>query len=421
MSSTPANLPTSDAAAMVIIGAGHAGGRVAAALRAQGWTGPIELIGAEPALPYERPPLSKAVLTGEASPEACALRPAADYEGDRISHRVARVAALDTAARTVTLADGSVIAYRAALLATGGHARPLTIPGADQPGVLALRTLADAAALAPRLTPGARLALIGGGFIGLEVAASARHLGCQVTVLEGAPRLLGRAVPASIGDKVLALHRARGVDVRLGCGPTQIDAADGALAVHLSDGSMLAADTVVVGIGITPATELAQAAGLRVARGIVVDATLATSAPGVYAAGDVAEFPSAFSGDLIRQETWHNAETQARVAAANMLGGTEAYRSTPWFWSDQYDWQLQVTGEPALAAQSAVRALGPDAELHFYLDADGRLVGCSGVGPTSVVAKELKLARTLVERGARPTAEQLADPAVKLKSLLSAA
>lgn len=410
-----------DAAAMVIIGAGHAGGRVAAALRAAGWAGAIELIGAEPALPYERPPLSKAVLTGAATPASCALRPAADYERDRITHRVTTVTALDTAARTVTLADGTVLAYHAALLATGGHARPLPIPGADRPGVLALRTLADAAALAPRLTPGARLVLIGGGFIGLEVAASARQQGCDVTVLEGAPRLLGRAVPASIGDKVLVLHRAHGVDVRLGCGPTRIDSADGALAVHLSDGSVRAADTVVVGIGITPATELARAAGLRVERGIVVDAMLATSAPGVYAAGDVAEFPSAFSGDLIRQETWHNAETQARTVAANMMGAAEVYRSTPWFWSDQYDWQLQVTGEPALAAHSVVRPVGEQAELHFYLDADDRLVGCSGVGPTLDVAKELKLARTLVERGARPSAAQLADQAVKLKSLLSAA
>ena len=192
--------------------------------------------------------------------------------------------------------------------------------------------------------------------------------------------------------------------------------------MSLQDGSTLVADTVVVGIGIVPATALARAAGLAVERGIVVNAQLATSAAGVYAAGDVAEFPSAFSGQLIRQETWHNAETQARTAARNMLGGHEAYAVTPWFWSDQYDWQLQVSGEPALAASSVVRTLGEGAEageLHFYLDAQGRLVGASGCGPTRVVAKELKLARTLVERGARPTEAQLADPGVKLKALLS--
>ena len=410
-------------AAMVIVGAGHVGGRAAQHLREQGWAGEIVLIGAEPVLPYERPPLSKAVLKGEMTPEQCALRPAADYDRDRITHIVSTVQAIDTAARCVTLADGRVIAYAALLLATGGVARKLDIPGATLPGVCELRTQADAIALAPSLQAGAHLVLIGGGFIGLEVAASARSRGCEVTVLEGAPRLLGRAVPASIGAQVLALHQAQGVDVRLGSGPSAFaQRADGRLDVSLQDGSTRVADTVVVGIGIAPATELARAAGLAVERGIVVNIELATSAAGVYAAGDVAEFPSAFSGQLIRQETWHNAETQARTAALNMLGGHEAYAVTPWFWSDQYDWQLQVSGEPALAASSVVRTLGEGAEageLHFYLDADGRLVGASGCGPTRVVAKELKLARTLVERGARPTEAQLADPGVKLKALLS--
>ncbi|MEY8877367.1 MAG: NAD(P)/FAD-dependent oxidoreductase [Leptothrix sp. (in: b-proteobacteria)] len=417
---------------IVIVGAGHVGGRAAAHLRELGWAGDIVLIGNEAALPYERPPLSKAVLTGEMAPERTTLLSAEAIAAQRITHVIGEVEALDAAQRQVTLRDGRSWRYRTLLLATGGRARQLNIPGATLDGVCELRTQADAIALAPRLQPGARIALIGGGFIGLEVAASACARGCRVTLIEGAPRLMGRAVPASIAERVLALHRRRGVDVRIGLGPTQFErTADGSLRVTLADASTLDADVIVVGIGIVPSVELARAAGLRIERGIVVNTELQTSEPGIYAAGDVAEFPSALNAALARQETWHNAESQARTAAVNLLGGHEAFATLPWFWSDQHDWQLQVSGEPALAATSVLRLLGddsanPDAdpdqvgELHFYLDADGRLVGASGCGPTRLVAKELKLARTLVERGARPGAAQLADPGVKLKALLSA-
>jgi 3-phenylpropionate/trans-cinnamate dioxygenase ferredoxin reductase subunit len=409
---------------MVIVGAGHVGGRAALALREGGWAGDIVLIGAETHLPYERPPLSKGVLTGEQTAASCQLGGVEALADKGIQHRHARVTAIDAAAREVTLNDSERLPYSALLLATGGTLRQLSIPGAELPGVLGLRTLDDAAALSARLTAGSRLVIIGGGFIGLEVAASARKRGCAVTVVEGAPRLLGRAVPERIGAQVLALHRAQGVDVRLGHGPTQIDAVDaaeGALSVLLDNGKRLPADTVVVGIGIEPDVALARAAGLTLGRGIRVNADLSTSAPGIWAAGDVVEFPSAVSGQPIRQETWHNAETQAQLAARNMLGAQERYAATPWFWSDQYGHQLQVTGEPALAARVVERALGGEAEneahIGFHLDADGRVVGVSGFGPASAVVKELKLARVMVERGSRPDAAALADPAVKLKSL----
>ena len=405
--------------AMVVVGAGHVGGRAAQALREFGWAGPLLLLGSETHLPYERPPLSKSLLTGESQAGACALRQAADYEQDRITHRVCTVASIDPIMRRVTLADGETIDYEALLLATGGVLRRLTIPGAQLDGVLGLRTLDDAAALASRLTAGARIVIIGGGFIGLEVAASARSRGCDVCIVEGAPRLLGRAVPASIGDAVLSLHRSRGVDVRIGVAPEAIQATpEGALEVLLADGSRVPADTVLVGIGIEPAVALARAAGLAVNRGVVVDARLETSAPGVFAAGDVAEFPSAVSGQPIRQETWHNAETQARAAAHSMLGGTEPYVEVPWFWSDQYDHQLQVAGEPSLAASNATRQLDGIAQIHFYLGDDGRVVGVSGFGPTSTVARELKLARKLLELRLAIAPEQLADASVKLKALL---
>lgn len=409
---------------MVIVGAGHVGGRAAQALRQFGWRGPIVLIGAEPHLPYERPPLSKGLLTGEQDAASTALRPAADWDTDQITHVVAWVESIDTAAHEIVLTGGPQraerrIAYEALLLAMGGHLRQLDIPGADLPGVLGLRTLDDAAQIAARLQPGARIAIVGGGFIGLEVAASARQRGCEVTVIEGAPRLLGRAVPEAIGARVLALHRAQGVEIRLGTLPTAFERqTDGRTRVTLTDGTALAIDTVIVGIGIVPAVELAVQAGLVVNRGIVVDAHLATSAPGVFAAGDVAEFPSPLNGAPIRQETWQNAEAQARVAAANMLGQGVTFDALPWFWSDQYDHQLQVCGEPALGVTTVTRPLGEAASIDFHLDADGRLVGASGFGPVSVVAKELKLARMLVERRRQSSPEALADAGVKLKSLL---
>jgi 3-phenylpropionate/trans-cinnamate dioxygenase ferredoxin reductase component len=405
---------------IVIVGAGHCGGRAAQALRELGWAGAIDLIGAEPHAPYERPPLSKGLLTAERTPEQCRLRTPEDEAREHVTRHVATVYAIDTAHRTVHLDNGASLAYESLLLATGGELRRLAIPGADLPGVLGLRTLDDAAALAAQLRPGAHLLIIGGGFIGLEVAASAVAMGCAVSVVEGAARLLGRAVPAAMAERVLALHRARGVSVHLGVMPQSISRTAAGLAVQMADGSTLDADAVLVGVGIEPAAALARAAGLAVNRGILVNAELQTNVPGIFAAGDVAEFPSPVSGEMIRQETWHNAETQARVAAHNLLGGHVRYDTLPWFWSDQYDHQLQVCGEPALAAQSVSRLLGADALLEFYLNASGRLVGVSGWGPLSQVAKELKIARTLLERGAAVTTAALADNQIKLKSLLIA-
>ncbi|MCL4635460.1 FAD-dependent oxidoreductase [Burkholderia sp.] len=406
---------------MAIVGAGHAGGRAAQELRACGWRGRIVLIGAEPHPPYERPPLSKGVLTGERSAAQCRLRDAQAWAADRIERIVATVERIEPHAREVRVSGGHVFGYDALLLATGGRARRLAVPGAALDGVFALRTLDDAAALGARLVPDARIVLIGGGFIGLEVAASARQRGCRVTVLDAAPRLLGRAVPEAIATRVHALHDEQGVAIRLNRKPVAIErTAGGALAVVLDDGDTLIADTVVAGIGIEPADELARDAGLAVERGIVVNAQLETSARGIYAAGDVAVFPSALSGQPVRQETWHGAETQAHVAARNMLGAGEPYRDTPWFWSDQYDAQLQVAGEPALGTRSVARVLGDDAEIHFHFDARARLVAASGFGRAAGFVKDMRVARMLVERGADVTPAAVADVDVKLKSLVTA-
>ena len=406
---------------MAIVGAGHAGGRAAQVLRESGWGGRIVLIGAEAHLPYERPPLSKGVLTGERSAAQCRLRDPEAWAADRIEPVVATVERIDPGAREVRVSGGRVFGYDALLLATGARARRLTIPGATLDGVFALRTLDDAAALGTRLVPEARVVLIGGGFVGLEVAASARLRGCRVTVLDAASRLLGRAVPEAIAARVHALHERQGVAVRVNRKPVAIERmAGGALAVVLDDGDTLIADTVVTGIGIEPADELAREAGLTVERGIVVNDRLETSARGIYAAGDVAVFPSVLSGRLVRQETWHGAETQARVAARNMLGADEPYRETPWFWSDQYDAQLQVAGEPALGERSVARVLGDDAEIHFHFDAGARLVAASGFGRVSGFVKDMRVARMLVERGSDVSPSAVADTGVKLKSLVSA-
>jgi 3-phenylpropionate/trans-cinnamate dioxygenase ferredoxin reductase component len=343
---------------MVIVGAGHCGGRAAQALREAGWIGEIHMVGDEAYAPYERPPLSKDLLTSEKQAQDCALWSEQAMADLDITRHTARVVSIDPDKHSIKLSNDRTLTYESLLLATGGKVRKLTIPGGDLPEVLTLRGLDDAAALAKRLVPEHRLLVVGGGFIGLEVAASARKLGCQVDLIEGAPRLMGRAVPEPVAACALALHRAKGVRILLSVNPVSIIKVAHGLIVSLSDGTSLEVDSVLAGIGIEPATELAKSAGLRVERGIVVDAMLQTSHTGIYAAGDVAEFPSKVSGQLIRQETWHNAESQAFIVARNMLGGQEVYDSLPWFWSDQYDYQLQVMGEPALAASSVTRELG---------------------------------------------------------------
>ena len=403
---------------ILIAGAGHCGGRTAQLLRAYGWSGAIHLVGDEPGLPYERPPLSKDVLTGGKTLQALDLYSAEALQALQLQRHQARVTAVDAQARSAQLSNGRTLHYSALLFANGGSPRALNIPGADLPQVLTLRNKADALRLAPYLQAGQRIVLIGGGFIGLEVAASARQQGCSVSLVEGAPQLMGRAVPALLAARAQALHQARGVDLHIGVSPLHITDGATGLSVALSNGVTLQADAVVVGIGMVPGTEVAQAAGVAVARGILVDRQLRTNLPHIFAAGDVAEFPSHLTGTLLRQETWQNAEAQAQVAARNLMGGTQEFATSSWFWSDQYDYQLQVSGEPAAGVHTVVREQQDGDVLLFYTDAAHQLVGASGWGLTSRIAKDLKLARTLVEREVRATAAVLADPATKLKALL---
>jgi len=406
---------------MVIIGAGECGARAAFALREAGYAGPVTLIGEEPHLPYERPPLSKAAMTSEEHPA-----PVTVASRERLAEHAitlispARAVSIRRVARQVELADGSAIAYDKLLIATGSVPRRLAMPGLGARCVY-LRTFDDALAIRERLGPDVHVAIVGGGFIGLELAASARRRGAAVTVIEAQPRILMRGVPAEIAAIVHGAHAAAGVEIRCG---TAIEAVadDGSkVGISLSDGSSLEADLAVIGIGAVPVTALAEAAGLAVDNGIAVDAELRTGDPHIYAAGDCCSFPvSAYDGRRVRLESWRNAQEQGALAARNMLGAGEAHAFVPWFWTDQYDLTMQIAGLPDQAAATVRRDLGNGTLMLFHIAADGRLVAASGIGPGNAVARDIRLAEMLIARGAYPRADDLASPDVRLKSLLAA-
>lgn len=402
--------------AIVIIGAGEAGGRAALGLRERGHTGSITLVGAEHHLPYERPPLSKSVMTMAEEPQPAVITTEAALAEKSITHRRAISATgIDRVRRQIRLSDGSTLGYDTLLLATGARPRLLTIPGADR--ALLLRSFGDAVALRRRFGPGRSLVIIGGGFIGLELAASAVEMGCSVTVLEMAPRILGRAVPAEVAVLVAARHRAAGVTLLESARLTAIEENGAGHAVLLGDGRRLPADTVIAGIGAVPETTLAEAAGLAIDNGIRVDERLMTSDPAIFAAGDCCSFPHpVFGGRRLRLEAWRNAGDQARHVAGAMLGDGASFETVPWFWSDQHGETLQIAGLPDEGDQTIMRDLG-GTPLFFHLKA-GRLVGASAFGPNGTIARDIRLAEMLIQACAHPNATALADPSVKLKSLL---
>lgn len=404
----------------VIVGSGECGARAAFALREEGFAGAITLVGSERHLPYERPPLSKDGMRAD-SAGMKQIADAARFEEAGIRLMLAtEVSAIDRSAKSLTLGNGSSLPYETLLLATG--ARPRRLPLAE--GVrhcLYLRTHDDAEAIAVRLKPNARIAIIGGGFIGLELAAAARMRGCEVTVLEALPRLLARAVPEEITSVITDVHRANGVDVLCGVSLQTLSDRDDGVEITLGDGSMLAADLVVIGIGAIPNSELAEQAGLAVQNGICVDEHLRTEDPAIFAAGDCCSFPLAiYGGRRVRLEAWRNAQEQGTLAAKNMLGRSEPHVAVPWFWSDQYDMTLQIAGLFDEGATTVRRDVGEGAFLLFHLATDCRLVAAGGIGPGNAVARDIRLAEMLIARRAAPSPEKLADPDSKLKALLSA-
>ncbi|MFL9934119.1 FAD-dependent oxidoreductase [Paraburkholderia sp. RL18-103-BIB-C] len=407
--------------AMVIVGAGQCGARAAHALRENGWKGGITLLGNEGVAPYDRPPLSKAVLLGQKTTGECTLYDEAFYREQRIDLRTdASMERIDRAARQVVLQSGYAIAYHRLLIATGAAPRKLTVPGATLAGVYYLRTVADAGYIAEELQPGRTIAVIGAGFIGLEIAATAIARGCNVVVIEAASRALIRAVPEIVAAHLVERHRQMGVDIRFAVQVDHIVGRDRVTGVKLSDGGSIPCDCVIAGIGVKPRTELAEAAGIDVADGIAVDDTLRTNDPHVFAAGDVCSFPHRLFRRRMRLECWKNAEDHARIVARNMLDRGETYSEVPWFWSDQYDMTIQIAGMPAFSVSTVVRETGTTSRVFFALDRDGVLVGASGVGNASEIARDVRVAQALIARRACVEPALLADRSAKLKPLLAA-
>ena len=408
---------------LLIIGAGNAGAELAVAARKQGWAGAITLLGDEPHLPYHRPPLSKAYLAGTAQADTLTIRQQAAYDKAEVTVRTGvKVLRIDPAARTVVLDDGSTLAYDKLALCTGGSARPLRVDGLAEgaaPGNLFyLRRREDSDALRAALQPGTRLVVIGGGYIGLEVAASARKLDAEVTVLEALPRVLARVTGPQLSAFYESVHREAGVDLRTSAVVASIDVgADGAVkTVVCADGSRIPADLLVVGVGMLPNVALAQAAGLAVDGGIVVDALCTTSDPHIFAAGDCTVHDNLAYGRRIRLESVPNALEQARAVAATLCGKPRAAPAAPWFWSDQYALKLQMVGlcegfdEFVLRGEIAQRSF-----IAFYLRR-GQLIAADAVSRPA----EFMVAKRLVGEGLAVTAAALADESQPLKQWLPA-
>ncbi|WP_099722440.1 NAD(P)/FAD-dependent oxidoreductase [Bordetella bronchiseptica] len=406
---------------IVIVGAGQAGAVAAASLRQLGYRGGLTLIGQEAHPPYERPPLSKAVLQGTATHAEAAVHPAGFYaENDIALLTETAVAALDPIARTVRLADGRTLPYDRCLLATGGHARELPALPRGRAGVHYIRTLNDALDLRAALRPGVRAAVIGGGFLGLEVASTARELGAEVTVIENGSRLLERALPAIVSDWLAERVRASGVDLRLGGAIAAIG--DGPpYVITLADGTQVNADLIVVSIGLAPEVTLARQAGLPLDDngGICVDAQARTADPHVYAAGDCASQPRACLGTAARFESWQNANEQARAAAAAMLGLAPAAEPYPWFWTDQYGCNIQILGLPQPGLRYVCRPqTDPQAAPRVLWIGLRDGVPCHGIAVNA--GGDLRQLRVLFERGIPGDPHRLADPAEALKPLVKA-
>ena len=358
---------------VVIVGAGHAGGTAAALLRQYGYEAPITIVGDEPVAPYQRPPLSKAWLKGETDAEALMLRPLTFYADHKIELILdVKVTAIHRAAKTVALDDGRTIAYDQLILALGSRARPLPIPGADLAGVLFLRSAADAETLKAAIGPGKRLAVIGGGYIGLEAAASGRTMGADVVVLEREPRLLARVACETLSTFFQRYHEARGVTFELGAQAVAFEGEGGKLTgVKLADGRMIPCDEALVGVGALPNEELAKEAGLDCSGGIVVDTHARTSDPAIFAIGDVTHRPLPLYDRMFRLESVANALEQAKQAAAAIAGRPPPPPEVTWNWSDQYDVKLQlagiafdsddilVRGDPATAKFAVFHLKGP--------------------------------------------------------------
>jgi 3-phenylpropionate/trans-cinnamate dioxygenase ferredoxin reductase subunit len=400
---------------IVIIGGGHGGSQVAASLRGDGYDGPLTLVSAEADVPYQRPPLSKAFLK-DPKHDLLPLRPQSFYDKERIALRLGiEVTALDLRAGTVTLSDGGVLTFDRLVLATGARPRLPSIAGVEAEGVLTLRHAADARAIRDRLATASDVVVIGGGFIGLEIAATARLLGRTVTVLEAADRLMGRVVAPEISRHFLELHRGWGSDIRLRTPVGHIVSEGGKVTgVATGDGATIPADLAIVGIGVVPNVELAAGAGIAVDNGILVNAFMETSAPEILAIGDVVSFEHWELGRRVRLESVQNAVDQGKTAAATIVGKRHAYREVPWFWSDQGDVKLQMVGLSQQATASVVRGRAESGAFSVFHYNGVKLVAVDSVNkPTDHM-----VGRRLIGAGVSPPPDVVADEASDLKALI---
>jgi 3-phenylpropionate/trans-cinnamate dioxygenase ferredoxin reductase subunit len=410
-------------ATVLVVGAGHATGEFATALRQEGFKGRIVACGDESHLPYQRPPLSKAYLAGDVTVDSLHLRPRAAYEKAQIEFNLGvRVEEIDRKHRRALLSDGRAIEYTHLVLNTGGRARRLAVPGADlahrMNNFRYVRTIDDVDELRRHMQHGQRLVIVGGGYIGLEVAAHAIKRGMQVTVLEALPRVLARVTAPEISTFYERIHRAAGVDIRTGVevrgfafDPSQ----QGVSGILCADGTCVPADIVVAGIGLIPNTELAQAAGLAVDNGIVVDEYTRTSDPDIYSAGDCTNHPSALYDRRVRLESVPNAVGQARTAAAALCGKLNPYNAVPWFWSDQYHLKLQMAGLSQGYDQLVVRgSLDHESFAAFYLR-HGKIISADSVNRP----QEFMFAKRAIAAGATIDPQRLADESIPVKALLA--
>jgi 3-phenylpropionate/trans-cinnamate dioxygenase ferredoxin reductase component len=401
-------------ATFVIVGGGLAGSVATGTLRAGGFDGRILLVGDEVHLPYSRPPLSKGVLRGESDADVSILRPASWYADREIELELGvRADVVDPRAHVVVLADGRRIPYDKVLLTTGGRARTLDVPGFDLDGVHTLRTRDDSLAIHAQLRPGAHVVVVGAGFIGAEVAASARAMGCEVTMLEIADVPLSRVLGAEVGERYAAIHREEGVDLRTGVGLARVEGDGRVRRVLDTAGAVHEADLVVAGVGMAPDVSVATSSGIEVGNGVVVSEHCETSVPGVYAAGDVAVHPNPILGQVIRVEQWQNAQHQGAAAARNMLGHDEPFTEVPWFWSDQYDVNLQMAGLPTASDDVVFRGDNTSRSFTVFYRRDGVLVGVVGLNRT----KDVSHGRRLIHERAAVSPDVLGDESVDLAGL----
>jgi 3-phenylpropionate/trans-cinnamate dioxygenase ferredoxin reductase component len=413
-------LPPQPVQRIVIVGAGECAARTIVELRKRSYTGSIVLLGNEVHAPYERPPLSKQTLLDSHTPSIKTVLGESRLSELAVSFDLDDAAVkIDRASRVVRTAGNSTHLYDRLIISTGARSRELTFPGAEH--ALMLRTFDDASVLRKELQPKTRVVVIGAGFIGLELAATARTLGCEVSVIEVLPRLMGRAVPPETAAVVERRHREEGVILHLENGVQSIEHPAGTdqYIVYLADGTELLADVVVAGIGAVPETTLATECELGVENGITADEHLRTSDDAIFAAGDCVNFPHPLYGNQrVRLETWQNAHDHGILVAINALGGDAPVSTAPWFWSDQYDLTLQVAGL-AMGTTNIVRTRTDGVQIHFSIDDDGRLLSAAGVSVGGGVARDIRLAKMLIEQRTIVSGDSLEDPTITLKSMLT--